>query len=116
MDQTQQQNQQNNENTEGAAVTIVSRFPMGRIVCTPGALEVFDENIPGLIRLLERHGACDWGDLEEEDKAANNRALTAEERIFSAYHAKDSEGRRVKIWVITEWDRSATTILLPSEY
>jgi hypothetical protein len=59
-----------------------------------------------------RHARGDWGDLSSEDKLANKRALEEGTRLLSAYHLKTGQ----KIWIITEWDRSATTVLLPEEY
>lgn len=61
---------------------------------------------------LARHAAGDWGDLCGEDRAANDRAVAVGARILSAYHTPEG----VKLWIITEADRSATTILLPEEY
>ena len=61
---------------------------------------------------LRRHARGDWGDLEEEDREANDGALASGERLLSAYSADDG----TKFWVITEWDRSATTVLFPEEY
>ena len=66
--------------------------------------------------LLTRHRSGDWGDLDDEDKAANDRAVGTDdgegtERILSAYQLYGE-----KVWIITEWDRSVTTILFPSEY
>jgi len=88
-------------------------FPLGRLVATPGAIEAMApyENIA--LRLVGRHVTGDWGDLGDEDKAANDRAVLDGSRVFSAYLLPDGE---TKIWVITEADRSATTLLLPSEY
>nr|MBA2637786.1 hypothetical protein [Solirubrobacterales bacterium] len=54
----------------------------------------------------------DWGEVDEEDKAANERSLKEGTRLLSAYHLKDG----TKVWLITEADRSATTLLLPQEY
>ena len=66
---------------------------------------------------LSRYRHCDWGDLDTEDKQANNRALEDEQRIIAAYRLpKGIKGPAEKIWIITEWDRSFTTILWPSEY
>jgi hypothetical protein len=62
--------------------------------------------------LLARHSTGDWGDLEEADKQANEAALQAGDRILSAYKLTGGH----KLWIITEADRRATTILLPSEY
>ena len=87
------------------------RFNLGQVVATPGAIEALDEVNCLPITLLNRHQIGDWGDLCDEDKAANNEALGNWTRLFSAYIVRD-----VKFWVITEADRSVTTILLPSEY
>lgn len=82
-------------------------FPLGRLLATPGALELGLDLRP----LLSRHVSGDWGDLDPEDKQANQIALTTGARIFSAYHTPKG-----KLWIITEADRSATTVLLPDEY
>ena len=85
-------------------------FPMGHLLATPGALEMIDGD--ELINALERHLRGDWGDVCDADRTENNRALKYGRRLLSAYHtAKD-----VKFWIITEADRSATTVLLPEEY
>lgn len=60
---------------------------------------------------LNRHAKGDWGDVCDEDKKANDFALDNKERILSSYTLDDT-----KIWIITEWDRSVTTVLFPSEY
>jgi hypothetical protein len=81
------------------------------LVSTPGALrELFRLGVPA-ITLIARHAAGDWGDLDKHDRRANEEALKTGARLLSAYTL---EG--VKFWVITEADRSATTVLLPSEY
>lgn len=83
---------------------------LGKIVVTPGALESVD---PGdVMRALTKHHRGDWGELGKDDWAANNLALDEGLRILSAY--RDQKG--TKFWVITEADRSATTVLLPDEY
>ena len=64
------------------------------------------------ISLLRRHQRGDWGDLDDEDKAENEFSLTKHLRIFSSYNLAE----KIKVWVITEADRSVTTILLPEEY
>lgn len=88
------------------------RFPLGRILVTPGALRALDEAGQSLLTFLARHAAGDWGDLDAHDCAANEYAVTSGERILSAYRL--ASGTRV--WIITEADRSATTALLPDEY
>jgi len=87
------------------------RFNLGQVVATPGAIAALAEVNCLPITLLNRHQIGDWGDLCDEDKAANNEALGNWTRLFSAYIIQD-----VKFWVITEADRSVTTILLPEEY
>lgn len=92
-------------------------FPCGQIGITPGADDLLSKLDFHWIRLLARHMTGDWGDLGDEDKKANDLAISCGARILSAYHfdSEDShDGNR--IWVITEADRSSTTILLPSEY
>ncbi len=88
------------------------RFPLGQVVATPGALRALQEakQLPAVF--LDRHVSGDWGELGDEDKQANEQALRADLRILSAY----TTSAGVKLWVITEADRSATTLLLPSEY
>jgi hypothetical protein len=86
-------------------------FALGQIVATPGALQLMKQsNIDGL-KLLQRHVTGDWGDLNEADKQENELSLQKGFRILSAYGAGDR-----KLWVITEADRSVTTILRPDEY
>ena len=87
-------------------------FDLGQTVATPGALSALGKAEESPITYLIRHVTGDWGDLPEEDIAENQRSLEQDLRIFSAYHLGDG----TKIYVITEWDRSVTTILLPEEY
>lgn len=87
-------------------------FLLGRLVGTPGALAAIKEAGQFPFEFVLRHEAGDWGDLCAEDKAENEFSVERPLRIFSAYHTAKGE----KIWMITEADRSATTILLPSEY
>ncbi len=87
-------------------------FPLGQIVATPGALRALQEAEQSPTAFLDRHVTGDWGELGDEDKQANERALREGLRILSAYTTSDG----VKLWIITEADRSATTMLLPSEY
>ena len=89
-----------------------ARFPLGDVVATPGALDALCEAQQEPLELLRRHQAGDWGDLDEEDKAENEFSLEHDLRLLSAYTLPT----QVKIWVITEADRSVTTLLLPEEY
>ncbi|KFG92335.1 hypothetical protein GQ56_0137975 [Burkholderia paludis] len=89
------------------------RFPMGRPVITPAAQAALDTaGIEGVL-LLARHIHGDWGDLGTEDLASNELALLTGRRLLSSYSMPDG---RSKVWIITEADRSVTTILLPEEY
>ena len=92
--------------------TTQQRFPLGQTYATPGALEALSETGQDAAQFLSRHQAGDWGNLSDDDKQENEFSVDKELRIFSAYHLSDG----TKIWIITEADRSATTILLPSEY
>ncbi len=85
------------------------RVELGRVVASPGALELVGPG--GCELLLALHATGDWGDLDAHDRRANERALKTGERIFSAY---DTDAGRV--WIITEADRSSTCVLLPEEY
>ncbi|OZC01199.1 hypothetical protein [Rubricoccus marinus] len=87
------------------------RFPLGHVVATPGALEVVRSHSLDVVGLLHRHRAGDWGSVSEHDARANDRAVGEGTRVLSAY---ETTGGR--LWIITEADRSATTVLLPSEY
>ena len=87
-------------------------FSVGRLVATPGALQCAQERGIHLMGLLSRHVRGDWGDLCDEDKRENEFALGKNLRLFSSYKV----GSDCKFWIITEADRSATTVLLPDEY
>ncbi len=88
------------------------RFPLGRVLATPGAIEVLEASSINGVDLLSRHHQGDWGEMSEQDKQENEFSVDKELRIFSSYRISDSE----KVWIITEADRSVTTLLLPSEY
>ncbi len=88
------------------------RFSFGQVVATPGALAALREAGDVAYLFILRHVTGDWGDLDEEDCQANEDALRRGSRLLSAY--RTSLG--VKIWIITEADRSVTTLLLPEEY
>lgn len=88
------------------------RFLLGQLVATPAALSTLICLKVSPWTLVNRHVQGDWGDLGEQDRQENERALTAGTRLLSAYTLEDG----TKIWIITEADRSATTLLLPEEY
>ncbi len=86
------------------------KFGMGSIVATPGALSALEGD--SVTSYLDRHRNGDWGIVCPEDAASNEEDLKNGERLLSAY----TTAKGVKIWIITEHDRSVTTILLPEEY
>jgi hypothetical protein len=88
------------------------KFALGQTVATPGVLEQLQVAGQDPLALLQRHVTGDWGDLDDEDKRENDFSVDRNLRILSAYKLETG----VKVWVITESDRSVTTILLPSEY
>ena len=88
----------------------IARFRLGRIVSTPNALSQLTQE--EILMGIRRHQSGDWGDLDTDDKAANDRALVERTRIISAYRS----ALGVKFWLITEADRSATTVLMPEDY
>jgi hypothetical protein len=90
----------------------VIRFPLGRVVATPGALSALEkaEQLPAAF--LDRHVNGDWGEVSDADKQANEVSIEQGTRILSAYTTSAGD----TIWILTEADRSATTMLLPEEY
>ena len=88
------------------------RFKLGRILATPGALEVIADARVSIVDLLIKHLRGEWGELSDSDRQQNEQAIVAGQRIVSNYVL--ASGRTVL--VITEADRSATTFLLPGEY
>ena len=95
-----------------------NRFSAGKIFMTAGINERIaeDEQFAKFVLMsIRRHLKCDWGDLGEEDKGLNDAALNPEvpDRLFSAY---EFNGKADRIYIITEWDRSYSTILFPKEY
>ena len=90
------------------------KFDLGSIVYTKGIGELIKQvGIEELRKCVAKHSNCDWGNLCEEDKQLNDSAVVDGGRILSAYEIGEN---KVKIWIITEADRSYTTILLPEEY
>ena len=88
------------------------KFHLGKLVATPGAIEALAEAHQSPMEFVARHIKGDWGDVCDEDRQANEDALQHGERLLSVY--RTSKG--VKLWVITEADRSSTCVLLPEEY
>jgi hypothetical protein len=88
------------------------KFSLGQVVATPGALAAFQEAQDSIWLYLQRHSNGDWGEVNARDAAENELSLRDEFRLLSVYTITSG----IKIWVITERDRSATTILLPEEY
>ncbi len=86
--------------------------PRLQLVATPGALRALQEAGQSPSFFLEKHLAGDWGEVDAEDQRANDEALVRGERLLSAYRTL----RGVRLWVITEADRSSTCCLLPEEY
>jgi hypothetical protein len=88
----------------------IAKFRLGHIVATPNALEhVPNEDI---LRAIQRHQAGDWGDVCEEDRQENELSLQKGFRLLSVYHSATG----TKFWIVTEADRSVTTVLLPEDY
>ena len=87
-------------------------FPLGDLVATPGALSALEKNGVVPMRLISRHMKGDWGDVPPDDADANTDALRIGARLLSSYALPDG----ACIWIITEADRSATTLLLRDEY
>jgi hypothetical protein len=94
------------------------KFSLGKIVATPLAIMALKRSGNCADLYLAKHQSGDWGDICEEDKLINDTAITHEsdfeqqQRVLSSYMTKNKE----IIWIITEWDRSVTTILTPDEY
>ncbi len=85
---------------------------LGRVVATPAALEVLAAADTSPLALLIRHASGDWGQVDAEDAKANDEAVINFYRVLSAYKLHTGE----TVWIITEADRTVTTILLPSDY
>lgn len=88
------------------------RLALGALVATPGALSALAEARETALPYLWRHLGGDWGEVDAEDRATNDRAARIGARVISAYTLPTG----TRIWIITEADRSATTVLLPDEY
>lgn len=93
----------------------MKKFNLGRLVATfsVGNRMKYDTSFNMFVAVsLQRYESCDWGTLSDEDKAQNDHAVEHDERIMGQYECAGQP----KIWIITEWDRSVTTILFPEEY
>jgi hypothetical protein len=88
----------------------VAKFRLGKIVSTPNALDRLTQD--DILIGIGRHQAGDWGDVDTHDRTANERALIEGTRLWSVYHSAAG----IKFWLITEADRSHTTVLLPEDY
>lgn len=94
------------------------KFPMGRVVMTRNFKDQAEEAVgpaetaDRIAQMIRRHGSGDWGELSAEDVASNAAALKDGDRLLSSY----TDVFDFKVWVITEADRSSTTILLPEDY
>jgi hypothetical protein len=93
-----------------SASNSIALFRIGHIGATPNVLQALtpDDILTG----LQRHQAGDWGDVDAHDRQANEQALKDDARLFSVYHSV----KGIKFWIITEADRSRTTVLLPRDY
>ena len=87
-----------------------AKFRLGHIVSTPNALLQLTHG--DILAGIKRHQAGDWGDVSEEDRQENESSLKQGFRLLSVYHAASG----TKFWIITEADRSVTTVLLPEDY
>ena len=85
-------------------------FPLGRVVATANAADVLPR--AEVLAAIDRHATGDWGELDDEDRLANERALRDGSRLLSVYRTESG----TRFWIITEADRSATTVLLPEDY
>jgi len=88
------------------------KVALGRVFTTPGVREVIQASHVDLGQYVRRHERGDWGDLDADDKVANDQAMHTGGRLLSAYHLPE----QLVIWIITEADRTVTTCLLPEEY
>lgn len=89
-----------------------SLFPLGQVVATPGALGALDQYAINAPDLIQRHQSGDWGNVPPGDAEENDKSVANGWRILSSYPISDDQN----IWIITEADRSVTTLLLPEEY
>jgi len=91
-------------------IILMPKFSLGGLCATPNVLACVPND--EIQTALNRHSQGDWGALDDEDKRANDRALAEGTRLLSAYNSQAG----LRFWIITEWDRSLTTVLLPEDY
>ncbi len=104
------------ESKEVFVINRTPKFELGRLALTIGVDKKMkeDSSFKNFVQVsLDRYGQCDWGDTCDEDKQTADESLRDGERILAVY---EHENSGAKIWIITEWDRSVTTILFPDEY
>lgn len=89
-----------------------SRLPLGRLLATPAALDILQTADISIFALVNRHARGDWGNLCDDDRLQNKMAAATGQRVLSSYLLPNKR----TVWIITEWDRSVTTVLLPDDY
>lgn len=97
----------------------MNRFKTGKMMATAGVDDRMQKDTmfaAFVSKSIRRYLNCDWGDTCKEDKASNDYAVENGERILAVYKQSEDAINPSTIWIITEWDRSATTILFPEEY
>jgi hypothetical protein len=100
----------------GDGVVKQAAFPLGQVVATPGALQLLELHGVDVFDLLRRHASgTDWGDVGPEDRKANQDALLYGDRVLSVYTLVKGDPE-TRLFTITEWDRSVTTVLKPIDY
>jgi len=99
-------------NTATGQTATLPRFPLGKLVATQGALRLLTQHKVEPFDLILRHAGGDYGAIDAEDVSANEAAIKRGHRILSSYPL----GSDKRLWIITEADRSVTTLLLPDEY
>ena len=92
------------------AMDLGPKFSLGQVVITANAARTLRQE--DVVIAIRRHARGDWGELDEQDRQQNQAALKEGTRLLSAYHASNG----VKFWIITEWNREVTTVLLPEDY
>ena len=92
------------------AMDLGPKFPLGRVVITANAARTLAQE--DVVIAIRRHARGDWGELDDHDRQQNQAALKEGSRLLSAYHDRNG----VKFWIITEWNREVTTVLLPEDY